>query len=271
MPALSVSNLTFRRGKRHVLTDVSFEVEQGETVSVIGPNGAGKTTLLKCLLRMLAADAGEVRLMDRPLGSLCQKELARLVAYVPQAEEIAAPFTVEEFVLLARFPHLSPFSTLRQEDRTAARKALELTDLTPLAARRMDAISGGERQRAYFAAALAQGSPILFLDEPTAFLDYRHQDDIRDILVRARRAAPLSVLSVTHDVNRAAVESDRILALSEGRIVFDGKPETLMQTGVLESIYGGSFVTTPHPETGLPMVVPRASVDSRAGSGEEVT
>ena len=270
MPALSVSNLTFRRGKRRILADVSFEVRQGETVSVIGPNGAGKTTLLKCLLRMLHADAGDVRLMDRPLESLKQKDLARLVAYVPQAEEITAPFTVEEFVLLARFPHLSPFSTLRQEDRTAAREALELTDLASLASRRMDAISGGERQRAYFAAALAQGSPILFLDEPTAFLDYRHQDEIREILARARRAAPLTVLSVTHDVNRAAVESDRILALSEGRIVFDGEPESLMQPGVLASIYGGSFMTVPHPETGLPMVVPHAGVVPRAGSGGEV-
>ncbi len=260
MPALVVSNLTFRRGKRRVLTDVSFEMRQGETVSVIGPNGAGKTTLLKCLLRMLPAYSGEVRLMGRPLESLRQKELARLVAYVPQAEELTVPFTVEEFVLLARFPHLSPFSTLREADRAAAREAMELTDLAPLASRRMDALSGGERQRAYFAAALAQETPLLFLDEPTAFLDYRHQDEIREVLAlaRARVAGSLSVLSVTHDVNRAAVESDRILALSEGRIVFDGPPESLMCPDVLGSIYGGSFITVPHPGTGPPMVVPRA-------------
>jgi iron complex transport system ATP-binding protein len=256
--AIEVRGFSLRLGGKEILRDVAFEVRSGEYFSIIGPNGAGKTTLLKCLDRILTGGSGEIRVLGRPLAEYRQRDLARHMSYVPQADGRQFPFTVEQFVLMGRYPYLSPFSSIRPEDRRAVDEAMQLTGTAPFADRQLDTLSGGERQKVYIAAALAQGAEILLLDEPTTFLDYRHQAEIRNVLVRANAGSGVTIVTVTHDVNRAVLDSDRIMALRDGTVAFCGGPKDVMKPEVLERIYQTSLLLVEHPNTGLPVIVPSA-------------
>jgi iron complex transport system ATP-binding protein len=254
---IDVCGFSFRFDGNEILRDVSFSVGPGEWVSIVGPNGAGKTTLLKCIDGILVAGTGEIRICGRPLGEYRRRELARLISYVPQADGRVCAFTVEQFVLMGRYPYLSPFAAVGKEDRQAVREALELTETVQFADRLLDTLSGGERQKVYIAAALAQGAKILLLDEPTTFLDYRHQAEIETLLARANRRSGVTIVAVTHDVNHAALASDRIVALREGSVVFSGRPQEVMCGDVLGRIYGVSLLLADHPSAPFPVIVPR--------------
>lgn len=261
-PAIEVHGFSFSIEKKPILRDVAFSVMQGEYLSVVGPNGAGKTTLLKCLDRILVGGEGEIVVFGRPLTQYRQKHLARRLSYVPQADGRVFPFTVEQFVLMGRYPYLSPFTSVSKSDREAVCNALAVTHTAEFADRLLDTLSGGERQKVYIAAALAQGADVLLLDEPTTFLDYRHQAEIRDLLARVH-AAGTTIVTVTHDANRAALDSDRIVALREGTVVFRGAPAELMTAGVLERIYGTKLLLVDHPGTALPVIVPSTAAEGR--------
>jgi iron complex transport system ATP-binding protein len=252
---IAIRDFSFRVGEKPILRGVSFSVRSGEYLSIIGPNGAGKTTLLRCLDRILTGGSGRIEVFGRPLGDFTQKELARRLGYVPQADGRVFPFTVEQFVLMGRYPYLSPFSSIRREDREAVRDALQMTGTRQFQDRLLDTLSGGERQKVFIAAALAQGADVLLLDEPTTFLDYRHQAEIRELLARVNHSGT-TIVAVTHDVNRAVLDSDRIVALREGSVAFCGRPEDVMQPSVLGRIYGTEFLLVEHPHAALPMIVP---------------
>jgi iron complex transport system ATP-binding protein len=256
---VEVADFSICLGDRKILDAVSFDVRLGEAVAIVGPNGAGKTTLLKCLAGLLAGGSGRIRLEGRVLGEYSRKELARRISYVPQADSQPVPFTVEQFVLMGRYPYLSPFSPVGAEDRRVAEEAMEQTGTIEFAARRLDTLSGGERQKVYLAAALAQGGQILLLDEPTTFLDYHHQEDICGLLRRTAKERGLTMVSVTHDVNRAALDADRIVALRAGKVAFLGTADEIMRPDVLEGIYGCQFELVDHPQSGMPMIVPWAA------------
>ena len=254
--AIEIRDFSFRLGKKEILRDVSFSVRCREYLSIVGPNGAGKTTLLKCLDRILTGGVGQIDVFGRPLDSYRQKDLARRLSYVPQADGRVFPFTVRQFVLMGRYPYLSPFSSVGKEDRHAVGQALELTGTRQFADRMLDTLSSGERQKVYIAAALAQGADVLLLDEPTTFLDYHHQAEVRELLARANRESGVTIVAVTHDVNRAVLDSDRIVAIRAGSVVFCGGPSEIMKPDVLEAIYGTSFLLVNHPRAGLPIIVP---------------
>ncbi len=260
---LEIRDLSFRAGAKEILRNVSFTVRRGEYLSIVGPNGAGKTTLLKCIDRLLPGGEESVWVFGRPLRQYTQRELARRISYVPQGDGRIFPFTVEEFVLMGRYPYLSPFSSVDPAGRQAVNRALEVTGTRPFAARRLETLSGGERQKVYLAAALAQQADILLLDEPTTYLDYRHQAEIRDLLAEINRTSGVTIVAVTHDVNRAALDSHRIVALREGQVVFVGLPCEIMQHDVLEAIYGTSFLLAAHPQAGLPVVLPEPPREAR--------
>jgi iron complex transport system ATP-binding protein len=255
---IAVRHFSFRLGSKQILRNVSFAVGRGEYLAIVGPNGAGKSTLLKCLDRILSGGSGEIEICGRPLQSYRQKELARLMGYVPQADGRVFPFTVEQFVLLGRYPHLSPFTAVTRQDRQAVHEAMERTGTAEFAERLLPTLSGGERQKVLIAAALAQGAGILLLDEPTTFLDYRHQAEIRTLLARVNRESGVTILAVTHDVNSAALESDRIVALKEGAVAFSGPPGELMKPEVLMQIYATPLLLVDHPAARLPVIVPHA-------------
>jgi len=253
-PALEIDRFSLSLGGREILKELRFSIAAGERVAIIGPNGAGKTTLLKCLNRILRGGTGQIRIGGRPLDSYRQFDLARRLAYVPQAEARTAPFTVRESVEMARYPHLGPLSPVRPQDLAAVDRAIEAAGIGPLSHRSLDTLSGGERQKALLAAALAQESDILLLDEPTAFLDPSQQTEILGMLGRVHRERGTTMLSVTHDLNEAVTHSNRVIALREGAVVFDGPSDALAQPDSLRRIYQHEFVIGVHPRTGRPVL-----------------
>lgn len=253
---IRVTDLSFAVGGQAILHRVSFTVRRGEYVVIVGPNGAGKSTLLRCLVRIHRGIRGTIEVHGRPLTEYSQRRLARRIGYVPQAGGEAFPYTVEQFVTMGRYPYLAPFGSLSAEDRRAVREAMQQTETVGFADRRLDTLSGGERQQVYIAAALAQGADILMLDEPTTFLDYRHRADVARLLREANRRQAVTVVAVTHDLNHAALEADRVVALREGEVIFEGPPKEIMQPHVLEGIYATRLMLLDHPTAGVPIVVP---------------
>lgn len=239
-----------------ILDDVSMTVERGQRWSVVGPNGAGKSSLLKCLVRIHQSYKGRISVDGLDARGYSNRELARLVAYVPQAGGRLPPFTVRETILMSRYPHLSHFGTMGRHDYDLVRDLLARTGIGALAERSMATLSGGERQKVFLAAALAQEAPVLLLDEPTAFLDPRHSHDIRNLLYKLNKEDEVTVIEVTHDLNAAVLDSDRIFALREGRTAFFGPPDQFLDEDVLKRLYDRSFLLGEHPVTGQPMILP---------------
>ncbi len=253
---LRVENLSLTLGGKAILHNVSFHLHGGEYVCLVGANGSGKTTLLRCLIGYCGSYTGRILWWGQCRSTISQRYLARRVAYVPQGEGRSAPFSVVDFVMLARYPHWDLFRSPGPQDRQAVRRALQLTDSEHLAERVVGSLSGGERQRVCLAAALAQEAEVLLLDEPTTFLDYRHQEDLRRLLTRFNRECGVTILAVTHDLNAAVLSGERVLALRDGQLAFQGAPTELMCPDVLKRIYAAELILTPHPTAQLPMVLP---------------
>ncbi|HWN45346.1 MAG TPA: ABC transporter ATP-binding protein [Thermoanaerobaculia bacterium] len=245
-PILAIRGLTWQPDRRPVLGPVDLDVLRGECLAVVGPNGAGKTSLLRCLTGLLRPTAGELRYEGRSFATLSRRELARRIAYVPQIRPASVPLSVEEIVLLGRYPHLSPFQLApRKEDFAAVDAALALVGIDDLRRRPVDELSGGERQAAFIAAALAQESELLVLDEPTIHLDARHQRDLAELLLRLLRveteAGRRTVVLASHDLNLASLLGDRLLALSAGQVLACGTPAQILEPRLLEKLFRTRF------------------------------
>ena len=241
MTFIEASQLGYQVGDRQILSGISFTLRQGEYLAVVGPNGAGKTTLVRCLGRMLRDWTGEILLSGRSLRQYRQRHLAALVSYVPQATYRPLPFTVEEFVMMGRYPHLAAFGLPRATDRGAVRLALESTEIGHLRHRTLATLSGGERQMVFLAAALAQAPSLLLLDEPATFLDYRHQAQVNRILRQVNSSSDTAIITVHHDVNHAIDCAHRVLALKEGKLFFLGNTADFLETGRPEALYDIAF------------------------------
>jgi len=247
---------SFSIGGSQILNHVDLRISEGEYVSIIGPNGAGKSTLLNCIMRIYRGGQGRIGIDGRDITSYSQRKLARLISYIPQQDITGFPVTVGDFVLMSRYPHMSPFSTIRERDREIVREALEITGCAHFAKRNLATLSGGERRTVSIAAALAQGSRIMLLDEPTTFLDPKHERDIFALIGRINRELGYTILMVTHDINHAALSSDRIGILKNGECVYYGDPRSMMNNDVLAPLYGTSFSFIPHPANGFPIILP---------------
>jgi iron complex transport system ATP-binding protein len=255
-PRLETRDLKVRLGETDVLNGVSLRAGADELVAIIGPNGAGKSTLLRALDGLQTVNGGVVEVDGRLVSDLKRRELARLISYVPQNDVPADGYTVRAFVEMGRYPHLAAWSALTGDDRRAVDEALDLTETHHLAARSMKTLSGGERQRVWIAAALAQGGTILLLDEPTSFLDYRHQVQVLDLRERLYAEEGYTVVAVTHDLNGLVADADTVIGLVEGRVEFAGPPRELFHAASLERIYGNDFFLVAGGRHGLPLVMP---------------
>jgi len=241
-PILSARGLAWHPDGREILGPLDLDLVRGECLAVVGPNGAGKTTLLRCLTGLLRPTAGDLRFEDQPFATLSRRELARRIAYVPQIRPARVPLTVEEVVLLGRYPHLSAFQIApRREDFAAVDAALDLVGIDDLRRRPVDELSGGERQAAFIAAALAQEAELLVLDEPTIHLDARHQRELADLLLKLDAEAGRTVLLATHDLNLASLLGDRLLALSSGKVLACDAPARILEPGLLERLFRARF------------------------------
>jgi iron complex transport system ATP-binding protein len=253
---IEIERFSLSIGGKDILKDISFTVTEGEYLSIVGPNGAGKTTLLKCIDRIQKGGHGDIRIAGKTLEKYSQKELARKVSYVPQADGRLSPFTVYEFVMMGRYAHLSPFSSPGKEDRDAVHDALAMTGTLAFEDRLLGTLSGGERQKVFLAGAFAQGATVLLLDEPTTFLDPKHEADVHRLLARVNRERGITIVSVTHDINSAVVTSRRVVALKDGAVAFCGRAEEFMNNNILQHIYERSFLFVRLPRDGKAIVAP---------------
>jgi iron complex transport system ATP-binding protein len=236
---ISLSNLSFSYDGAEwtVLRDLSLEIPAGAITAILGPNGSGKTTLLRLLLGVLRPQAGTIRLANRPQGSYSRREQGQLVGLVPQDEHIPFDFTVLEYVLLGRAPYLSPLQMPGQADRQVALAALRATGLMPLQDRPLPSLSGGERQLAILARALAQEPRILLMDEPTAHLDLGNQGRLLEIM-RSLVAQGTTLVLATHDPNLAALIAGQVVLMREGQILDAGPTEVMLTPDRLSAAYG---------------------------------
>jgi len=251
--AIQTQNLSLSLGGTAILKDLSLTIHQGEHLSILGPNGAGKTSLIKCLAGLYTPQSGSQTLFGKPFSSYSSRQCARLQSYVPQATSQEMTLSVEEFVELGRYPYRSPFTPLTSDDKSAIEEALEHTELTSLRQRSVATLSGGEKQMVFIAAALAQKAPLLLLDEPAAFLDYRHQEQVARILKTAAEKLNHTIIAIHHDIRLATQHSNRVIALKAGKIIFDGTPEELLNPQILQSIYDVPFRLLHDSDTSLPL------------------
>lgn len=242
-------------GAGEVVSEIDLDLSGGDLLAVIGPNGSGKSTLLQLLAGILSPSAGSVALNQKPLAALDRQELAKEISYVPQQATVALPFTVGEVVLMGRHPYQRPFRFERPEDLEMVRQALDVTDMTELAHRPMNSLSGGEQQRVMIARAIAQDARIVLLDEPTAALDLKHEIQIWEILERLAFEKGRVVVGVTHHINLASLYSPRMLILKKGRAVAVGAPSSLLQRERMESVYE-TPVRVESPSNHPPFVIP---------------
>lgn len=241
---LSVEGISFCYRSENVVSDVSFEAQEGQIIGILGPNGSGKTTLLKCMNRVLKPKAGTVLIDGSDYREMTRREIACQVGVVPQSANANFPFTALDIVMMGRTPALERFQRESESDLEIVTRSMEMTNTASLATRPMDQLSGGERQRVIIARALAQRPKILLLDEPTLHLDVNHQIEILDLITNLAREERLLVVIVTHDLSLAARYCDRIIMMRKGRILAAGEvthvlsPENMAKVFSIEaSIY----------------------------------
>ena len=256
---LKIQNLSVYYGERQVLRDVALEVHSGEVVALIGPNGAGKSTLIRAVSGVIPIRAGDILVGDMKITSLSPLQRARQISVAPQAVTMPPAFTVWETVLLGRTPYMNFLGQMSATDEALVRHALEQVDILHLSGSRMDEISGGEQQRVLLARALAQATPILLMDEPTAHLDLRHQIDLLKLIAAQAREKGLTVLVALHDLNLASLFADRIAVIEDGRLCTAGSPGDTLTIAMLQSVYHLPVHVIPHPENGTPLVIPGVS------------
>ena len=255
---LQITDLSFAYDKRPVLKGVNLRLKSGEVVGLIGPNGVGKSTLVKLAAGLLRPDSGAVKLFGRPPGDWRRRDLARVLALVPQGAYLPPTFTVWESALLGRTPYFGFLGMARERDRGVTRRALEWVGIAHLADRLVGELSGGDRQRVVLARALVQEPHCLLLDEPTTHLDIHHQVAILSLVRQLAAQEGLAVLTVLHDLNLAATFADRLVLLVDGQVVAQGTPAEVLRRERLVTIYGESVAVLSHPDHGSrPTILPR--------------
>jgi iron complex transport system ATP-binding protein len=257
---IEVRDIAFSYDGARVIDGVSFSVADGEFVGVIGPNGSGKTTLLKLLSKVLHADSGSIRIKGREISRISNRELARTIAVVPQESNVLFPFTVREIVLMGRYPHLGALAFERQEDMRIAEEMMKTTDVAQFAGRLITEVSGGEKQRVIIARALTQEPAAMLLDEPTAFLDIKHQMEVHELLKSLNEKRGMTIMCISHDLNLAARYCRRLILLDRGRVAADGTPREVLTQENISRVFGVNALIQQHPRTGAPIVMPDSAV-----------
>ncbi len=253
--ALQISHIHHAYGSRVILQDLSFQVKNGEWVGIIGPNGSGKSTLLSLLSRAERLQSGHIEVYNKPIEAYKRKELSQLMAVLQQEALPSLPFSVREVVEMGRFPHQSWFGGEKQDSTALVDHIMEQLELTQLAEQPLEQLSGGQRQRAALGKLMAQSPSLVLLDEPTTYLDIHHQVQFMDVISEWQQDCGLTVVSVLHDLNLAALYCDRILVLHQGQLVADGAPEDIMTSQILSDVFETRTVIVPHPEVAKPQVL----------------
>lgn len=265
--ALEVARVTVRLGDALVLREVSLAVPPGQLLALAGPNGSGKTTLIQTSAGVLRPASGEVRLAGRAALPLDLSERARRVAWMPQEEPLGDNVSLLEYVLYGRHPYLPRFGGEGAPERQIAREALGQVGLGDRWQAGVWEVSGGERQRLRLARVLAQSTPLLLLDEPTAHLDVAHQLEVLDRVRLLCHSQGRAAVVALHDLNLAARFADRIAVLHRGRLVADGSARTVLSPALLQEVWGVVADLRQDPRTGVPYLIPRLPAEPVVGGG----
>jgi len=234
---LKVNDLTFSYGSHRVLKNISFQIKKGELCALFGPNGTGKTTLFKCCLKFLTPDSGTVRINGKDIRRFKAKQMARSVAYVPQAHHCAFPFTVSQMVLMGRTPHLNRFFTPGDKDREIASQAMQTLNISHLSDSSFNQLSGGQQQMVLIARAIAQQTQVIFLDEPAAALDFENQIRLWQTLQTIADQGT-AILACTHDPNHVSWFCHSTVVLDRSGLLAKGNPGRIMTQEMMDHIYG---------------------------------
>ena len=243
-PAMEVRNLFFSYGKNKVLKDTSFKIEEGKITTIMGANGCGKSTLFNLMTKNLYPRKGNIFLHGKNIQNLALKEFARKVSIVHQYNTSADDITVERLVSFGRTPHMKMMQSRSDEDEKLIDWAMEVTNVEKYRDREVSRLSGGQRQRVWIAMALAQNTKILFLDEPTTYLDIRYQIEILELVKKLNQEYGITIIMVLHDINQAIHFSDRIIGLKDGHVAAEGTPDEIITTECIRELYGISLGVT---------------------------
>jgi iron complex transport system ATP-binding protein len=247
-----------------VARELSVTIPDGAITCIVGANACGKSTLLRALARLLRPTAGTVLLDGQDIHRLPTRSVATRLGILPQAPMAPDGITVADLVARGRHPHRGLLRQWSPADERAVTAALAATATVDLVERPVDELSGGQRQRVWIAMALAQGTDLLLLDEPTTYLDLAHQVEVLDLLVDLNRRDGRTIVLVLHDLNQAARYSDHVIALSAGRLVAAGPPRAVVTADLVREVFGLRCLVVDDPVTGTPMVVPVGRHDAVA-------
>lgn len=258
---LETSELTCGYDAEPVVRGLNVRVAKGEWIGIVGPNGSGKSTVLRMLARLLAPSSGEVLLDGTNMAQLPTKAVARRLTMLAQSHDILLEMTVRELVRRGRNPFLKWYEESRGGHEDIVDWAIEVTGLAELQYRSLAELSGGERQRAWLAMSIAQTPEIMLLDEPTTYLDIAHQLELMELVRRLNTENGVTVVMVLHDLNQAARYCTRILAVKQGKIVRDGRPNNVFQPDFFREVFGVEAGV--YMDEGVPVFLPRgiAKVD----------
>ncbi|NIZ93777.1 ABC transporter ATP-binding protein [Kineosporiaceae bacterium B12] len=251
-------DLTLAYDDRTIAEGLALDVPDGSFTVIVGPNACGKSTLLRAMARMLTPRQGRVLLDGQEIHGLPSKEVARRLGLLPQSATAPDGITVADLVARGRFPHQGLLRQWTPQDERAVDAALASTRVEDLADRSVDELSGGQRQRVWIAMALAQETPILLLDEPTTFLDIAHQIEVLDLCAQLHEEQGRTLVAVLHDLNHACRYATHLVALKDGAVAAQGVPSEVVTADLVEHVFGLPCVVIADPETGTPLVVPRA-------------
>ena len=258
---LSTIDLTIGYGENIIVDNLNLTVPNGKITALVGANGSGKSTILKTMARIMNPINGGVMLDGQMIHRKSTKEVAKELAILPQNPAAPDGLTVYELVGYGRYPHQTGLGTMTKEDRKVIQWAIKVTGMTEFYDRAVDQLSGGQRQRAWIAMALAQQTNILFLDEPTTFLDMAHQLEVLKLLQKLNEEEQRTIIMVVHDLNHAARFAHHMVAIKSGMVVSAGTPEEVVTSDVLRKVFAIEADIITDPRTNSPLCLPYALVD----------
>lgn len=258
--AIEVEHVRVGYDKRIISEDVSISVPTGGYTAIIGPNACGKSTLLRAVSRILPYTSGSILLEGQDISRIPTKKLATRLGLLPQSSLSPEGIRVADLVARGRYPHQGMFDRWSKTDEEIVVDALAATGISDLSGRLVDELSGGQRQRVWVAMVLAQQTPVLLLDEPTTFLDITHQYGLLELFETLRRELDRTIVVVLHDLNQAARFASHLIVMKDGDIVTAGPPAEIITAELIGEVYDLPCSIVPDPETGAPMVIPKAAL-----------
>ncbi|MBO8463189.1 MAG: ABC transporter ATP-binding protein [Firmicutes bacterium] len=260
---LLADNLTTGYEKRTIISNINVKIPENQISVILGANGCGKSTLLKTFARLIQPYDGQILLDGKLISSIPSKQVAQIMGFLPQSPIVPEGIKVTDLVTRGRFPYRKPLKGMTVEDFKAVEEAMDIMGVTELADRSVDELSGGQRQRVWIALALAQQTDILFLDEPTTYLDIAYQVEILDLLTDLNRKRKTTIVMVLHDINLSARYANYIFAMKDGKLVKEGSPSEIITSELMKQVYGLDCMVMEDPISKTPFIVPKGRHHSK--------